>query len=111
MHSTSGPKRGLGRVAFLAHADKFRELLVAGHPLQAIYDDYQKELGIGYPQFTRYVRKYLKADDGHQTKATGPALPATPDPHPGSTAGSKPAGKPSPFKHDPGGGNDRDDLI
>lgn len=110
MHPTSGPKRGLGRVAFLAHADKFRELLVAGHPMQAIYDDYRKELGIGYPQFTRYVRKYLKADDGHQTKTTSAPRPAAPETHP-SSPGSKPTGKPSPFKHDPGGGNDRDDLI
>lgn len=110
MHPTSGPKRGLGRVAFLAHADKIRELIVAGYSLQSIYDDHQKALGIGYPQFTRYVRKYLKADDGHQTKAPGAPLTVAPTPPHGSL-GRKPAGKSSPFQHDPGGGNDRDDLI
>ena len=55
---TDGPKkvyRGAGRVAFLARLDDFRKLIDAGHPLRAIYDDYAEQLGIGYPQFTKYV--------------------------------------------------------
>ncbi|MGI4837305.1 MAG: TraK family protein [Janthinobacterium lividum] len=47
--------RGAGRVVFLARLDDFRKLIDAGHPLRAIYDDYAEQLGIGYPQFTRYV--------------------------------------------------------
>ncbi|WP_338509670.1 TraK family protein [Pseudomonas poae] len=68
---TDGPKkvyRGAGRVAFLARLDDFRKLIDAGHPLRAIYDDYAEQLGIGYPQFTKYVGRYVreKKDDGHQ---------------------------------------------
>lgn len=98
--------RGAGRAAFLAHVDAFRELLDAGHPLRAIYDDYAERLGIGYPQFTKYVGKFIRKekDDGHQRKA-------------GGSTGGKPAPEPKPgakrpgFEHNPNSGNNRDDLI
>jgi len=87
-------RKGDGRVAFLANADKFRELLNAGHPQRSIYDDYAASLGISYSQFNRYVGKYLLAkedDHGHQTKP--------------ATGGSRPQ-KPVPFAHDPNSDND-----
>ncbi|WP_116895336.1 TraK family protein [Pseudomonas syringae] len=123
---TDGPKkvyRGAGRVAFLARLDDFRKLIDAGHPLRAIYDDYAEQLGIGYPQFTKYVVRYVRKekDDGHQRKGSGqstsqnlspaptrvvrgqPEHSATPPPK----LGSKRAG----FDHNPNSGNTRDDLI
>ncbi|EEJ6365847.1 TraK family protein [Escherichia coli] len=56
--------RGAGRVAFLARLDDIRKLLDAGHPLRAIYKDFADHLGIGYPQFTRYVGKYIRTEAG-----------------------------------------------
>lgn len=78
---TDKPKkvyRGAGRAAFLTHIDAFRELLDAGHPLRAIYDDYAERLGIGYPQFTKYVGKFIRKekDDGYQRKGDEQIAPA-----------------------------------
>lgn len=67
-------RRGQGRVAFLAKADKFRELLEAGHAQRAIYDEHETELGISYSQFNRYVARYLTEqgkNDGHQKGKAG----------------------------------------
>ena len=123
---TDGPKkvyRGAGRVAFLARLDDFRKLIDAGHPLRAIYDDYAEQLGIGYPQFTKYVGRYVRKekDDGHQRK--GGEQIAQPSPSPASTGGAggqakatpatapKPGAKRPGFEHNPNSGNNRDDLI
>lgn len=113
-------RKGDGRVAFLANADSFRELLTAGHPQRWIYDDHAATLGISYSQFNRYVGKYLlakKNDHGHQIKQTAggsghhkpgteqaaSATSSTAD----TSSGRKPS-KPVPFAHDPNSGNDRD---
>lgn len=112
--------RGAGRATFLAHIDTFRELLDAGHPLRAIYDDYTEYLGIGYPQFTKYVGKFIrkKKDNGHQKKYGEQISPASNSMAStgGSTAGKhtpepKPGAKRPEFDHDPNSGNYRDDLI
>ncbi|HHX3564566.1 TPA: TraK family protein [Klebsiella pneumoniae] len=116
--------RGAGRVAFLARLDDFRKLLDAGHPLRAIYDDFADQLGIGYPQFTKYVGRYInrkEKDDGHQREGTGQIAPPSPSPAPtgaaggqargGSTPAEKPGQKRPGFQHNPNSGNDRDDLI
>ena len=122
---TDGPKkvyRGAGRVAFLARLDDFRKLIDAGHPLRAIYDDYAEQLGIGYPQFTKYVGRYVREekDDGHQRN--GGEQIAQPSPSPASTGGPGgqtkvtpasaqiPGAKRPGFEHNPNSGN-RDDLI
>lgn len=120
-------RRGLGRAAFLARRDDFQRLLDGGHPMRAIYEDNKDALGIGYPQFTRYVSRYIrKADhDRHQKEAgsgpaapspagreSGPASPPQAAPAAQPKASGKPASKPgsSPF-YDANAGNDRDDLI
>ncbi|HFG3220794.1 TPA: TraK family protein [Escherichia coli] len=115
--------RGAGRAAFLAHVDAFRELLDAGHPLRAIYDDYAERLGIGYPQFTKYVGKFIRKekDDGHQRKGGEQIAPANPSPASTGGAGGSTGGKPAPeqkpgakrpgFEHNPNSGNNRKDLI
>lgn len=59
MQEKQSARRGMGRVAFLANEEKFRSLIEAGYPLRSIYQDYAASLGIGYPQFTRYVNRYL----------------------------------------------------
>lgn len=122
---TDEPKRktrGGGRVAFLARLDDFRRLLDAGHPLRAIYDQHADHLGIGYPQFTKYISRYTNrkdSGDGHQSKGGGQIAPPIPSPAPagatGEQSGSGPAGRAGQkrpgFQHDPKSGNDRDDLI
>lgn len=123
------PRKGDGRVAFLAHKDLFRSLLEAGHPQRAIYDDHCSDLGISYSQFNRYVGQYLiekETTHGHQNEAGSASASPPPDrtgqPGGHSTGGSgladarsqpKPAAKPvaGKFSHDPNSGNDREDLI
>ncbi|HGC8067029.1 TPA: TraK family protein [Yersinia enterocolitica] len=126
--TSSKTPRGHGRVAFLALVEDFRKLLDAGHPLRSIYDDHQERLGIGYPQFTKYVGRYIRKakDDGHQRKGSteqGQTAPQSHSPAPTGAAGSgdgsstAPAAKPSSgakrpvFQHDPSSGNNRKDLI
>ncbi len=55
---------GSGRVAFLARQDAIKERFNAGYTMAAIYEDYQKELGIGYSQFVNYVNKYIRSKAG-----------------------------------------------
>ena len=134
--NTKKVHRGAGRVAFLARLADFQRLLDAGHPMRAIYDDHREQLGIGYPQFTKYVGRYVRKSDHdrHQTRGgDGEAVaPQVPSPAPASSAGpvqqSTAAGAASPgnasgeqpaksaakgggFVHNPNSGNSRDDLI
>jgi hypothetical protein len=51
---------GAGRVAFLARKDAIKEKVDAGHTLITVYEEYQKDLGIGYVQFLNYVAKFIK---------------------------------------------------
>jgi hypothetical protein len=121
---------GSGRVAFLARREDFQRLLDAGHSLRAIYEEHKAQLGIGYPQFTKYVSRYLqKADhDRPQTRdgsgAPAPAAsanvppPSTPQPAPAPPPepGDKPAARPTskpqkPFVWDPMAAHTREDLI
>lgn len=119
------PRRGAGRVAFLARLEQFRELLAAGNEQRTIYDDFggEAELGISYSQFNRYVVRYITGakDDGHQRKGIGQIAPPSPSPAPTGAAGGQPRGSSTPaekpgrkrpgFQHNPNSGNDRDDLI
>lgn len=73
-----GKKRrlGAGRVAFLARKDAIAAKVEAGHTLITVYEEYQKELGIGYVQFLNYVAKYVKGKSP-ENKATEPIETAT----------------------------------
>lgn len=111
-------RRGMARVVFLANEEKFRSLIEAGYPLLAIYQDHADALGIGYPQFTRYVNRYLLDAVLHQRKGVSPQSPArsrsagSQPPTPISSAPTvKPAKPAVPFQHNPTSGNDREDLI
>lgn len=126
------PRRGAGKVAFLARLETFKELFKAGHEQRTVFDQYENELGISYSQFNRYHAKYIGTGataDGHQKEgrqqkqeapASTPAAPAstvsgsggaTPAPAAGSSTGGK-SGKQKPvFQHDPSSGNTREDLI
>lgn len=57
--ASKAPRKGAGRVAFLARLDSFASLMNAGHPQRSIYDDHAASLGISYSQFNRYVGKYI----------------------------------------------------
>jgi hypothetical protein len=68
METTPGSKRGkqCGRAAFLAHMAAIREALEAGAHLTEIHQRHAGQLGIGYSQFCKYVRKHIT---GKQRKA------------------------------------------
>lgn len=120
------PRRGDGKIAFLARLDTFRELFKAGHQQRKVFENYESELGMSYSQFNRYVNKYIGAEtaNGHQRKGQGqkqqPSAPAastgavsgsgraTPAP---STSGTPTGKRPPVFQHNPNSGNDREDLI
>lgn len=126
------PRRGAGKVAFLAHLETFKELFQAGHEQRTVFDQYENELGISYSQFNRYHAKYIGTGatanghqkEGRQQKQEAPASTpaastgalsgkgdASPTPSLGSSTGSK-TGKQKPvFQHDPSSGNTRQDLI
>lgn len=126
IETADSPRRGDGKIAFLARLDTFQELFKAGHQQRKVFEKYESELGMSYSQFNRYVNKYIRAEtaDGHQRKGQGQKhQPSTPAASPGSNGGSggasptpatsvKPSGKRPPvFQHDPSSGNTRDDLI
>jgi hypothetical protein len=51
---------GAGRMAFLTRRKAIQAELDAGRSLAAIHAAHREALGIGYVQFTRYVRQYLR---------------------------------------------------
>lgn len=53
-----GPKRS-AVTAFLARAEAIRADLDGGWKMIAIYEKHASQLGIGYPQFTRYVHTHI----------------------------------------------------
>ena len=120
--------KGQGLVAFFALIDDFQKLIDAKHPMRMIYDAHKERLGIGYPQFTRYVGRYIRKekDDGHQRKGDAEQRQTAPQNNPaappGTASGSggtppapsssgKPAGKKPVFQHDPSSGNKLEDLM
>ena len=61
METTPGNKRGKqrGRAAFFANMAAIREALEAGAHLTEIHQQHAGQLGIGYSQFCKYVRKHI----------------------------------------------------
>jgi hypothetical protein len=51
---------GAGRMAFLTRRKAIQTELDAGRSLAAVHGEHRDALGIGYVQFTRYVRQYLR---------------------------------------------------
>jgi hypothetical protein len=51
---------GAGRMAFLTRRKAIQAELDAGRSLAAVHAEHREALGIGYVQFTRYVRQYLR---------------------------------------------------
>lgn len=117
MTTTSKTRRGEGRVKFLAHAEKIKELINSGHAQQFVYDQHADALGISYSQFNRYVSKYVlgKTEGGHQK---GKVIKAAPLSVPTPSASDKKEdktevkpGKASPFTFNAEAGKKRTDLI
>ncbi|HEY6044334.1 MAG TPA: TraK family protein [Nitrosospira sp.] len=69
--SKKKPRKGAGRVAFLAHLDGIKKMIEAGHPLVSVFEEYESKLSIKSGQFGKYVRKYVKGAAGEQ-KAVAP---------------------------------------
>jgi len=90
-------RKGDGRVAFLANADKFKKLLNAGHTQRAIYDDHPAAIAnvISYAQFNRYVGKYLLAKEPKPKESSKDPKPS---PTPNQTTSTAPAKKQPPTK-------------
>jgi len=61
MGTTPGNKRGKqrGRAAFFGNIAAIREALEAGAHLTEIHQRHAGQLGIGYSQFCKYVRKHI----------------------------------------------------
>jgi hypothetical protein len=68
---------GAGRMAFLTRRKAIQAELDAGRSLAAVHAEHREALGIGYVQFTRYVRQYLREASDARLK---PAPARTP-PH------------------------------
>jgi hypothetical protein len=51
--------RGDGRVSFLAHLESIKTEIQEGWSIQAVYQRHSGQLDISYPQFVRYVRRYI----------------------------------------------------
>lgn len=107
---TKKMKRGAGRVAFLAEREAIAALVIQGHPLRSVFDRYQGSLGIGYPQFTRYVNRYIRST-GTDAQANKQSPVPTSTARPADKRQEVRHGKDTPFKFDPTAGHNRDDLI
>lgn len=61
MKSSKEKRLGAGRVAFLARIEIFKEKILAGHTIASVFEEHEKELGIGYKQFVNYVNRYIRS--------------------------------------------------
>ena len=52
------PKRYVGRQSFIAKLDEIKAALDKGTTRKIIFEDFENQLGISYPQFCRYVKRY-----------------------------------------------------
>ena len=59
---------GAGRVAFLARKDAIKERIDAGRTVMSVYREYQKQVGISYSQFDRYVNKFIRSKEDGSTR-------------------------------------------
>jgi hypothetical protein len=82
---------GAGRMAFLTRRKAIQAELDAGRSLAAVHAQHREALGIGYVQFTRYVRQYLQVAGDNRL---GPQPVRTPADH---AAAPRPKG----FQFDP----------
>lgn len=108
---TKKMRRGAGRVAFLAEREAIAALVLQGHPLRSVFDRYQGRLGIGYPQFTKYVNRYIRSDETDAQDQKRSPAPASAAARPADKRQEIRPGKDTPFKFDPTAGHNRDDLI
>jgi hypothetical protein len=98
--SEKKPRKGAGRVAFLAHLEGIKKMIEAGHPLVSVFEAYENKLSIKSGQFGKYVRKYIKGEVKNEGKPEAKDTGATRKPR-GVESGHpkfKPSGR-------------RDDLV
>ena len=93
------PRRGLGRVSFLAKLSSITADLDAGYPMISVYEKHEKFLKVSYAQFTRYIKKYI-------------VKPAIPEPQKKELVALAPTTKPKgSFGEDFAAKPDKDELI
>jgi hypothetical protein len=68
---------GAGRMAFLTRRKAIQAELDAGRSLAAVHAAHRETLGIGYVQFTRYVRQYLRRGNDARPKPQPVRTPPT----------------------------------
>ncbi len=100
-------------MAFLALLPRLQAELAEGWTAQVVYDRYCDRLKMSYPQFTRYVRRYVsgkektrKPQDRPETDHRPAAAAGTERRNP--TAGNGPVGQPG-FNYT--ATSNKDDLI
>lgn len=110
--SSAKPRKGEGRIAFLAHWEKFKELLESGYPMKTIYEDHKEILGLSYSQFTRYVAQFTDAEEHQKGEEVANQSSISTTTQNSQQAKEQPRPDPKKgFSHDPNSGNARDDLI
>jgi hypothetical protein len=68
--ASAKPKtRRNGKAKFLAALSAIKAEIAKGYTLAAIHTNYASSLGIGYPQFTRYVSRYISREAKSREKS------------------------------------------
>lgn len=106
--ATPLPRRrpGEGRVSFLAHRDAIRASLLEGWPRTVIHERLKDKLRISYPQFMKYVERYLPDAVPTRPAARAPVDTRGSGSPRGTVAGARPIDTPpstnTPGRHAPG---------
>lgn len=74
------PAKGTGRVNFIAHYSEIIADLDAGRTIKAVFEKHRGRVGISYPQFARYVARYVRRRVPGQLSLALPPPAAPPDP-------------------------------
>jgi hypothetical protein len=91
--SEKKPRKGAGRVAFLAHLEGIKKMIEAGHPLVSVFEEYENKLSIKSGQFGKYVRKYIKGEVKNEVKPPEERKPKKPTEPNDDKPRFKPSGK------------------
>lgn len=71
--TTPERRRRDGKSKFMALRETITREFAEGHTARAIYDRHLGQAGLSYSQFARYVARYVRTDDGPETKASPPS--------------------------------------
>lgn len=100
------PRRGLGRVRFVARLESIRAAVAQGYTLRMIYEAQLDGLGIGYSQFVRYARQFVRRSAEATPNGQGKARTAASRVPDQAQAPKGALGAPSGFRYQPGKADD-----